>query len=671
MTNRPRTSPSLHLTPIVLCLTIFVCDLVAPLGYAIWIAYVLPICFVSRRDGRGRIVVVVGVSSLLIIAAFAVGFGMGEQKVDAGIVRRDVLNRSVGLVSLWLLTARRSALRESASTPAIEQEHAQRHHDRMSELECCNALLLQEIEQRQRIEGEFIEARAELETKVQAGTQRLHEVNATLEKSIEERQLAEETRKENDERLRLAMEAAKVGTWDWDIAADRIVCSDNLCTWLGLPSDTAASYEMFLRVVHPDERDHVATAVAAALEKGTLYSVHFRVVGSEGVTHWIHSRGNVFQDTGGRPVRMIGVATDITARKQADGALWEALELETVILSSVPVVTYVTDATDRLVTRWISKNVQTVSGYPPQRFLSEYSFWIDRIHPDDRDRVLDGMQELHHKKTCTSEYRWLHQDGSYHWFFDHISVKHGVQGAPQAFIGVWLDVTDRKQAEHALHRVLEERERLSQELHDGVIQTLYALGLSVEESQRLIREDAAKAVSLLDKTVATINLTISDLRRYIHGSEPDVMTVAVFKTELSSLIALIEAFHARVTLQLSDEGIDRLTPAQIEHVYFIVKEALSNAVRHSNGSDILLSIATRSSGVRIAILDNGSGFNVEIVPLGHGLRNMQNRARKMGAHFSLISAPKKGTLIVVKIPKEAHDGRVAGQTDSVASGRRS
>jgi signal transduction histidine kinase len=145
----------------------------------------------------------------------------------------------------------------------------------------------------------------------------------------------------------------------------------------------------------------------------------------------------------------------------------------------------------------------------------------------------------------------------------------------------------------------------------------------------------------------------------------------VFKTELNSLIALIEAFHARVTLQLSDEGIDRLTPAQIEHVFFIVKEALSNAVRHSNGSDILLSIATRSSGVRIAILDNGSGFNVEIVPLGHGLRNMQNRARKMGAHFSLISAPKKGTLIVVKIPKEAHDGRVAGQTDSVASGRRS
>jgi PAS domain S-box-containing protein len=412
-------------------------------------------------------------------------------------------------------------------------------------------------------------------------------------------------------------------------------------------------------VVHPDERDHVDAAVSLALNKLSPYSVDFRVADSDGVTHWIHSRGHVVHDMEGRPVRMIGVATDITARKQADEALWEALELETVILRSVPVVTYVTDASDQLVTRWISDNVQTVSGYPPQRFLSEQGFWIDRIHPDDRGRVLDTMQDLHHKKTCKSEYRWLHHDGSYHWFFDHLSVKPDAQGTPQAFIGVWLDVTDRKQAEETLHRVLEERERLSQELHDGVIQTLYALGLMLEESQRLIVEDAGKALSLLDRTVATINLTISSLRRYIHGREPAIMSPALFKSEMNSLVALIEAFDARVNLQLSDHGIDQLTPGQIEHVFFIVKEALSNAARHSNGTEILVSIALRTGGVRVAILDNGSGFNVETVHLGQGLRNMQSRAQKMGAQFSLISAPKKGTLIVIKIPKEAQDGRVA------------
>ena len=660
MTKTYGSSPSLHITPVALCLIIFICDLAVPLGYTIWLLYVLPIWIVGYQRNSKRVVVVAGFSSLLIAAGFAAGLGMGVHNLDATVVRKGLFNRGLALLCLWLVTALLvNALRKTAAAIAIQQEYSQKLHERTKELEGSNALLLQEVEQRQLAERQLTESRSQLEAKILERTQNLHDANAQLQQSIEERRLAERTLQRNEERLRLAMEAARMGTWDWDILADRVVYSVNLSAWLGLPIDTARGYDRFMSVVHPDDRDHVAAAISSTLEKGAAYGVDFRAIGSEGVSRWLHSRGNVVHGTDGRPVRMIGVATDITARRQADEALWEALELETVILRSVPVVTYVTDATDQLVTRWISDNVETVTGYAPQRFLSEHGFWIDRIHPDDRGRVLESMQDLHVKKTCKSEYRWLHHDGSYHWFFDHLSVKHDARGTPQAFIGVWLDVTDRKQAEQSLHRVLEERERLSQELHDGVIQTLYALGLTLEESQRLITEDAGKALSLLDKTVATINLTISSLRRYVHGREPEVMSPTLFKTELHGLVALIEAFDARVTLQLSDDGIDRLTPGQIEHVFFIVKEALSNAARHSTGTEILVSIAVRSNGVRIAILDNGSGFNVEAVHLGHGLRNMQSRAQKMGAHFSLISAPKKGTLIVVKIPKEAHDGRVA------------
>lgn len=646
--------------PVALCLIIFICDLTVPLGYTVWLFYALPVWLAGYQQNPRRVVFVAGFSSLLIALGFASGAGIGAHGLDAGVLRRGLFNRSLALVGLWLMTGLIvNAVRKGAAVIAIQQEYTAKLHERTTELERFTTLLSQEDERRHRPELELIETQANLEAKVFERTHDLHETNARLRQSMEDRPLAEDALRRNEERLRLAMEAARMGIWDWDIQADRIVCSENLCGWLGLPSCTAASYDDFLQTVHPDERDHVDAAVSSALEKLSPYSVDFRVIDGDGTTRWIHSRGNVIHAMDGRAVRMIGVATDITARKQADEALWEALELETVILRSVPVVTYVTDATDQLVTRWISDNVQTVAGYPPQRFLSEHGFWIDRIHPDDRGRVLEGMQDLHRTKTCKSEYRWLHQDGSYHWFFDHISVRPDAQGAPQAFIGVWLDVTERKQAEESLHRVLEERERLSQELHDGVIQTLYALGLTVEESQRLIKEDGGKALSLLDKTVATINLTITSLRRSIYGREPEMMTPALFKTELNSLVALIEAFDARVILQLSDDAIDQLTPGQLEHVFFIVKEASSNAARHSNGTEILVSIAGRSNGVRVAILDNGSGFNVEAVHLGQGLRNMQSRAQKMGAQFSLISAPKKGTLIVVKIPKEARHGRVA------------
>ncbi|HBE50793.1 MAG TPA: hypothetical protein DDW76_18960, partial [Cyanobacteria bacterium UBA11369] len=139
---------------------------------------------------------------------------------------------------------------------------------------------------------------------------------------VTERRRAEEALKESEERLRVALEAACMGTWDWNILTNQVSWSGSLESMMGLtPGSFDNRYETFVNLLYPEDRERVATAITRAVQQAEAYEIEFRFVLPDGKIRWAASKGQVFYDETGIPVRMAGVDRDITSRKQAEEEL--------------------------------------------------------------------------------------------------------------------------------------------------------------------------------------------------------------------------------------------------------------------------------------------------------------------------------------------------------------
>lgn len=147
------------------------------------------------------------------------------------------------------------------------------------------------------------------------------ELIATIRAFLRLRQ-TETALRESEERLRIALEAGKMATWDWDLVSQRIVWSAQLAPMLGLAKDAfEGTWEAFFQLVHPDDRAQVNAAIEHSLQEGAAYQIEFRMVHANGQRHWVEARGQVYYDVNGHPVRMAGIHHDITDRRVAAEAL--------------------------------------------------------------------------------------------------------------------------------------------------------------------------------------------------------------------------------------------------------------------------------------------------------------------------------------------------------------
>jgi signal transduction histidine kinase len=203
--------------------------------------------------------------------------------------------------------------------------------------------------------------------------------------------------------------------------------------------------------------------------------------------------------------------------------------------------------------------------------------------------------------------------------------------------------------------VAEERDRIGRDLHDGIIQSLYAVGLSLEDVPELMAEAPADAAERVDGAIESINLAIRDIRNFIYGLRPE----AVDGTQVvAGLAALAEEVRhgglLDVTADLDQDADPGLDAASGSELLNLVREALSNAVRHAHGRRIALRLTGAGDESTLEIADDGDGFDpAQLVAAGHhGLANMRARAAAIGGRFDIRSAPGEGTTVVVTLPRD-------------------
>ncbi|MFO0732469.1 MAG: PAS domain S-box protein [Nitrospiraceae bacterium] len=139
-------------------------------------------------------------------------------------------------------------------------------------------------------------------------------------------------------------------------------------------------------------------------------------------------------------------------RQAAEEEVREKQASQDLVLRSLPIVMYVAKASEDFGALWVSDNVKSLTGFSPQEFISDSSLWSSRLHPLDEERALAEFAKLPQENTLSMEYRWQTRPGEYRWFRDEAVLIRRPDGVPQEIVGLWADVTARKQAESVIRR---------------------------------------------------------------------------------------------------------------------------------------------------------------------------------------------------------------------------
>ena len=204
--------------------------------------------------------------------------------------------------------------------------------------------------------------------------------------------------------------------------------------------------------------------------------------------------------------------------------------------------------------------------------------------------------------------------------------------------------------------VIEERDRIGKDLHDGIIQSMYGVSLSLEDMPELMADDPEEARARADRAIDALHDTIRDLRGFIFGLRPEL----VDRTDLVGLlVALTEQLHQNSLVEVSLDLPERLDepPAHVRsELLQIAREALSNVARHARATEAAVRLASSDTNLLLEIRDNGRGFDPATTPReGHfGLANMRDRATGLGGTLLVESAAGGGTHIIVNIPAAGH-----------------
>ena len=256
---------------------------------------------------------------------------------------------------------------------------------------------------------------------------------------------------ENEERLRLALDAGRIGTWDWEIGANQIQWSDGHYTLLGYrPGAVEPTLEALSRRVHPEDRARQERTLRESIEQHQEYQCEFRIIRPDGSVHWLETRGRCVYDDNGAASRMYGVLMDIDARKRTEEALRESEQRFRAVLENSLDVAYRLDLQTRRYD-YISPLAERISGFTPDEIeqLRRQDLFA-QIHPDDVERVRGELTEAIARGCGAIEYRFQCKDGRYVWVADHLTVQRDEQGRPAYLSGIARDITARRRDEEAL-----------------------------------------------------------------------------------------------------------------------------------------------------------------------------------------------------------------------------
>jgi len=225
-------------------------------------------------------------------------------------------------------------------------------------------------------------------------------------------------------------------------------------------------------------------------------------------------------------------------------------------------------------------------------------------------------------------------------------------------VGTWAGLAIENARLHSNARrlaVLEERDRIGMDLHDGIIQSIYGVGLALEGARLTLDEDPKSAKEKIKHSIDGLNEAIRDIRAYILDLRPRQLGNEGLLVGIKRLIAEYRAHtFSEVSFTGPDSDLKELPHTQSLALFHICQEALANAAKHAKAKNVQVVLWTTNDRALLEIKDDGKGFDIDKMQtsIGHGLANMQTRAHAVGGDIDISSISGEGTIILVWVPRE-------------------
>ena len=224
-------------------------------------------------------------------------------------------------------------------------------------------------------------------------------------------------------------------------------------------------------------------------------------------------------------------------------------------------------------------------------------------------------------------------------------------------IGTWTGTAienARLQQQNRRIAILEERERIGMDLHDGIIQSIYGVGLALDFARMSLEDDVKIARQKISEGIEGLNSTIQDIRAYILDLRPRQLRGG--ESLPHGVQRLLDEFRknarAKTTLATSENGFSNLPHQNALALFHICQESLANAAKHACAYEVEVQLWATDEQVLLKVSDDGRGFDVEDAgeTIGHGLSNMNRRAKKVGGDVQITSNANIGTTVLAWVP---------------------
>jgi len=482
---------------------------------------------------------------------------------------------------------------------------------------------------------------------------------------MEERQRAEASARDNEERLTLALNAAQMNTWDWRIQGDKLIWSAPAKPVFGVNGNgTDITPESFFSIMHPEDIMAVQSAITRAINEKTPYEVEFRLI-RNGETHWFLSKGNVFYDQAGKPLRMLGIGIDITGRKQAEEALLAINERNRAILRALPDMMFLHDKDGVYLDYYTRDGGGLV--VPPEAFLGKS---VREVLPAPvAERVLDVLAHIEESDQPQILEYTLSIGGEERHFEARVVKAEGHHA-----LSIVRDVTNSRRAAEAVKqseaKLLQstrqiralaarlitaqesERRRISLLLHDDVSQSVAALGLGISRLKRKLPASIELTVAELDKLGAQAHDLTTQIRKLSHQLHPEVL-------EHLGLVAALQSHVKefgddwRITTSFTADVHSNPIPQDLSVcLYRVALEALVNVSKHSGAQSATVMLKETDGFLLLEVSDAGKGFDVEKARRGSGLglASSEERIRNLRGTLEIQSDSQNGTVLTARVP---------------------
>jgi PAS domain S-box-containing protein len=475
-----------------------------------------------------------------------------------------------------------------------------------------------------------------------------------------------------------------------DKTSNALYVSPAIVELLGYSLDEwARRPQLFDEILHPLDREDVLTAIDAAKHAGEPYEAEYRVFRDDGSIVWVRDRAVTVRDARGRPTHWQGFLVDVTERKHAEVRYRTLAE-------QLPLITYIdTPYSNDEAAAYVSPQVEDILGYSLAEWEDDPHFFVDHLHPEDRDRVREAQRVARESGNALEvEYRFMAKDGRVVWLQDSYTVVRDETGRPWYTQGYALDITARKEAEADRERLLSqaqmqnerlrELDRMKDEFVALVSHELRTPLTSIRGYLELLLEDAERFeqthtdwLSVIDRNSERLLCLVEDLllkaqvnagKVALTVKEIDVAAIVEHSVETGAPVATARG----IALVSSAGPVPPVAADPVRHGQ-VIDNLISNALKFTPaGGRVEVRSSERNSRARIEIADTGTGISTaeqerlferfyrtaqaqtDAVPgVGLGLSIAKAIVEAHGGTISCESVEGAGTTFAIELPLAA------------------